>query len=189
MEDKYYHTKESVEEYIRLAKDVNGKNLIDKLKEHIPLESQLLELGSGPGTDWEILSKDFVVTGSDYSEEFLGHLRTKHPNAQFLHLDASTLETSQKFDAIYSNKVLHHLTDQQLKQSIQRQRNILNANGIICHSFWAGEGDEIFKGMFVNYHTKQALDKLFSTDFQILEMESYAEFETDDSILLIAKMK
>ena len=31
MKGEYYKTKESVEEYTSLAKDVNGKQLIDKL--------------------------------------------------------------------------------------------------------------------------------------------------------------
>ena len=32
----YYKTKESVEEYIKLAKDVNGGELIEKLKKFLP---------------------------------------------------------------------------------------------------------------------------------------------------------
>jgi len=32
MKDKYYHTKESVEEYIELARDVDSRGLIEKFK-------------------------------------------------------------------------------------------------------------------------------------------------------------
>ena len=189
MEGEYYKTKESVEEYIQLAKDVNGGKLIEKLSKFLPADSHLLEIGSGPGTDWEILSSRYKITGSDNSSEFLSHLKDKNPNGQFLLLDAITLKTNQKFDGIYSNKVMHHLSDEELADSINRQKDILNSGGIICHSFWKGEGSEIFKGLFVNYHTKISLTKLYQNSFEILSIEAYDEFENEDSLLLIGKKK
>lgn len=189
MKGEYYKTKESVDEYIKLAKDVNGKQLIEKLERVLPPNSVLLEIGSGPGTDWEILNKSYRVIGSDNSTEFLSHLISKNPNGEFLELDAVTLITDKKFDGIYSNKVMHHLTNNELERSLKRQYEILNTNGIICHSFWKGEGSEIFKGLFVNYHDEVSLKEIFKTHFEILSIENYKEFENDDSILLIGKKK
>lgn len=189
MNGEYYKTKETAEEYIKLAEGYNGLELIEKLKLQLPSTSNVLEMGSGPGSDWEILSKSYTVTGSDNSSEFLNHLTAKYPSGEFLNLDASTLETSKKFDGIYSNKVMHHLSDDELVISIQRQNEILNLKGIICHSFWKGEGSEVFKGLFVNYHTKEALTELFEKHFEILSIEEYPEFEEGDSLLLIAKKK
>ncbi|WP_420400289.1 class I SAM-dependent methyltransferase [Flagellimonas sp.] len=185
MKNNYYQTKESVQEYIRLAKDVNGGMLIEKLHKVLPHKSKVLEIGSGPGTDWRILSESYQVTGSDNSGEFLKHLTADNPNGEFLNLDAVTLKTDQKFDGIYSNKVMHHLKDNELSESIHRQHAILNSNGIICHSFWEGEGSETFKGLFVNYHTKAALEQMFQSRFKILLLETYKEFEEGDSLLLI----
>lgn len=183
----YYKTRESVEEYIHLAKDVSGKALIEKLKLFLPGKSTLLEIGTGPGTDWKILKNSYQVIGSDNSRAFLDHLKSSNPEGLFLELDAVTLHTDHSFDGIYSNKVLHHLTDEELEASIQRQYEALNENGIICHSFWKGEGSEIFKGLFVNYHDEEALKRFFQSSFEILLLEEYAEFETEDSLLLIAK--
>ena len=189
MEGTYYKTEDSVREYISLAKDVDGAELIEKLKIFLPKSSSLLEIGSGPGTDWKLLNKDFKTIGSDNSQEFLNHLITENPDGQFLNLDAITLDTNVTFDGIYSNKVMHHLTDDELTQSIKKQHNILNTNGIICHSFWKGKGSEIFKGLFVNYHKKQDLKSLFEDHFEILHLDFYNEFDKDDSILLIGKKK
>ncbi|MFT5723406.1 MAG: hypothetical protein ACI9JN_000519 [Bacteroidia bacterium] len=100
MTTEYYDTKQSVEEYIHLAKDVNGLELIQKLKTYLPLKSKLLELGTGPGTDWHMLSKDFDTVGSDDSNEFLHHLNSKYPAGTFEALDAITIKTDQKFDGI-----------------------------------------------------------------------------------------
>ncbi len=189
MKYEYYKTKETVKEYIKLAEGVNGSKLIDKLKAYLPVNSTLLEIGSGPGTDFQILKKDFQVTGSDYSKVFLSHLMTNNKNDQFLELDAKTLKTIKKFDGIYSNKVLQHLTDDDLSASIKRQTEILKKNGIVCHSFWSGEGDEIFKGMLVNYQSVKSLKKLFENYFDILLLSEYEEFEKEDSILLIGRKK
>jgi len=188
-EDKYYHTKDSVEEYIRLARDVNGRNLIEELKVYLSPGSQLLELGSGPGTDWEILSADYDVTGSDNSIQFLEHLNKSYPSGKFLNLDAVTLQTDLRFDGIYSNKVMHHLTDEELEKSISGQKRILKSGGVICHSFWKGEGSEIFKGMFVNYHNESSIHEYFGKDFEVLLLEEYEEFEEGDSLLLIGRKR
>ncbi len=65
MESDFYKKNESVEQYIKLAKDVNGKELIIQLKDYLPLGSSLLELGSDPCSDWRILSEDYKTTGSN----------------------------------------------------------------------------------------------------------------------------
>lgn len=189
MEEGYYKTKESVQEYIKLAKGFNGIELIKKLEKELAANSQLLELGSGPGTDWRLLNEKFTVTGSDNSTEFINHLNTTNPDGVFIKLDAVTIDTNNRFDGIYSNKVLHHLKNNELAVSIKRQNEILNSNGIICHSFWKGKGSEIFKGLFVNYHTEQTLRTFFEEKFEILLIASYGEFEKNDSLLLIARKK
>lgn len=189
MKEEYYHTKESVNEYIKLSKDVNGRQLIKKLEKVLPTDSIVLEIGSGPGTDWNILNKSFRVIGSDNSTEFLNRLISKNPKGKFIALDAVTLIIEEQFDGIYSNKVMHHLSDDEMVDSIKRQHEILNPEGIICHSFWKGEGSEVFKGLFVNYHNEESLEAFFKDYFDILSIESYKEFEDNDSLLLLAKKK
>ena len=129
------------------------------------------------------------MTGSDLSIEFLKRLRIRFPQGDFLKLDASSLETEFHFDAIYSNKVLQHLTDEELEESIINQIKILNPEGLICHSFWKGNGTEDFNGMFVNNQTKDTLTTFFTKHFDILHLSSYKEFEEGDSLLLIARKK
>lgn len=106
-----------------------------------------------------------------------------------MELNAGTLITDKKFDGIYSNKVLHHLEDNQLVDSVKRQYEILNSNGIVCHSFWKGGGSEIFKGLFVNYHSETDIREFYKSHFEILLIEEYAEFEDGDSLLLIGRKK
>ena len=189
MKDTYYHTRESVLEYVKMAEGYNGRKIISRLKNHLNSESELLEIGSGPGTDWNIFNENYMVVGSDNSKEFLKHLSENNPDGKFINLDAVTLSTNLKFDGIYSNKVLHHLTNKELEISIIRQSEIVNTKGVICHSFWAGEGSETYKGLFVNYHTMKELKRLFAFRFEIQIIEYYKEFETNDSIYLIGVKK
>jgi hypothetical protein len=84
---------------------------------------------------------------------------------------------------------MHHLKDNELSDSIRRQHEILNPGGIVCHSFWKGVGTEIFKGLFVNYHSETDLTEIHKDYFEILSIESYKEFEDADSLLLIARKK
>jgi len=189
MSGEYYKTKESVKEYIQLAKEVSGIALIRQLEKELPKNAAVLEIGTGPGTDWKLLNKKYQVIGSDFSKEFLKHLKTENPQGSFLELDAISLKTTLRFDGIYSNKVLQHLTDNELAVSIKRQAELLNPQGIICHSFWKGEGTEVFKGLFVNYHHENDLIKYFGGDFEILSIQTYQEFDAEDSILIIGKKK
>ena len=184
---KYYTTKESVEEYIRMAQGHDGSKHILKLKKFLPPGASVLEIGSGPGTDWKILNKYYTVTGSDKSAEFLKHLRYTFPKGDFLSLDASSLIIEQNFDGIYSNKVLHHLEDEALEASVRRQTEILNSGGIVCHTFWKGVDFELYNDLFINYHTEKGLRTLFQLDFETLLIQHYREFEKDDSLLYIGK--
>ena len=187
MESKFYKDPESVKNYIQSTEKVNSYQLIDKYNGFLAPHSNLLELGSGPGTDWNYLNNHHNTIGSDYSEAFVEHLRKKHPEASFLLLDAITLKTEFQFDGIYSNKLFQHLTDTEIEFSIKNQLQILNKDGIICHSFWKGKGEEFFKGMYVNYQTLDTLKSLFSKSFEILILEEYQEFEPNDSLVIIAK--
>ena len=187
MSHKYYHTKESVDSYIKMAEGYNGQALIERLKKHLKNGCSILELGSGPGNDIELLGQDFKVTGSDYSELFLERLNKCHTDISFLNLDAISLSTTLSFDGIYSNKVLQHLTDKELKTSIENQYRIVNDDGVICHSFWNGEGCDTIGGIIHNYHTRDDLVELFSPKFTILHLEEYKEMDEGDSLFIIAQ--
>ncbi len=185
----YYHTPESVEEYIRLAEPYDGHELINQLRKYLHEGSAVLELGSGPGKDFNLLSKRFETMGSDISSEFINYLNEQFPEGKFLTLDAISIGTDRTFDAIYSNKVLHHLTNEELQQSVQRQAEILNPGGWVCHSFWKGEGEEMHNGLLVNHHTEEELEGYFNNAFEMKLMEVYREFEDDDSLLFIGQKK
>ena len=147
----FFDTEQGVEQYIKMAEGYDGAELIKILQEYLPENSTILELGIGPGKDLEILKKIYTVTGSDKSQVFLDKYKEKYQDSDLLLLDAVIIQTSRKFDCIYSNKVLHHLTKEDLKKSLQRQKDVLNSRGIAFHSFWKGSKVEKMKDLLFTY--------------------------------------
>jgi trans-aconitate methyltransferase len=185
----FFKDKSNVEEYINMAAGYDGRELIQILKSVLKKGASLLEIGMGPGVDLDILKEDFKVTGSDYSEIFLDKYRERCPDADLLCLDAINLETERSFDALYSNKVLHHLQKEELEKSLNRQISLLNEKGILCHSFWRGNKQEEMRGLFFQYYMEDDISKLLEASFEILRIDIYEEFEKDDSFLILARKK
>jgi SAM-dependent methyltransferase len=184
----YFLNEKNVNDYIKIADGYDGRSLIEILKNFLPAGASVLELGMGPGKDLDILSKSYKVTGSDYSPVFLDLYREKNKNADLLLLNAVTLETNRTFDCIYSNKVLMHLTREELARSFKRQKEILNDNGILLHSFWKGSKEEAYDGLrFIYYSEDELLE--FVKDFELLEIATYKEISKNDSIYIVLKKK
>lgn len=185
----FYDTDSGVDQYFALADGYDGAEIISQLHPHLPQDSTVLELGMGPGKDLEILSRRYKTTGSDNSEIFLNRYLKSNPTADLLMLDAITLKTDRSFDCIYSNKVLHHITREELAQSFKRQQTLLNSRGVLCHTFWKGDGEESHEGLRFIHYQEEELNNLLAGSFEILVMESYREMGADDSILVIARLK
>lgn len=185
----YYDDIKNVMNYIDMAKGCDASELVNKLSRFIKAKSYVLEIGMGPGNDLDLLKKKFSVTGSDKYKTFVDEYKSKNANADVLVLDAVSLDINRKFDAIYSNKVLMHLCKEDFELSIERQYELLNESGIVFHTLWKGDGEETFSGMLNVYYIEEQVKKLFDEKFEILLLESYAEFEEEDSILLVARKK
>lgn len=185
----YYDDEKNVEQYIKMAEGYDGKVLIDELRKHLHDNSTILEIGMGAGKDLLMLSEHYTVTGSDSSQIFLDHFRAKHPKLDAIYLDATAINTNRRFDAIYSNKVLYHLTQEQLTESLKQQANILNPNGIALHSFWHGEGDEAMYGLHFAYYSEATLSEVVGDEYDVIEIARYTEGEKDDSLFIILKKR
>ena len=146
----------------------------------------------GTGADLELLARRFAqVTGSDCSRAFLQRYRARYPDTDLLRLDAVSLRTERRFDAIYSNKVLPYLTRAELRESLQAQTRVLRPGGVALHTFWYGEEEDIQQGLRSVYYTEAMLCAAFESlpeRFDLLALERYGELEADDSLLLALRM-
>ena len=183
----YYDRTENVEAYIQMAEGYDGREFVPVLEKYVRRGASVLELGMGPGKDLRILGESFQVTGSDVSKVFLDRYRKTHPDADLLLLDAATMDTDRTFDCIYSNKVLHHLTSDELRQSLGRQSRVLNAHGILFHTFWHGDGEQQIDGLRFVYYTEESFGELLGDVYEVLEMERYSEIDEGDSFFAVLK--
>ncbi|MBU2863676.1 class I SAM-dependent methyltransferase [Reinekea forsetii] len=185
----FYDDPANVKQYLTMCQDYDGTDLYQRLSQHLPDHSTLLEVGSGGGLDLEYLKQHFLVTGSDLSDAFLDVLKARHPDIDFLKLNAQSFSIPKKFDCIFSNKVLHHLTKPQLAQSFELQAKHLQPGGVLAHSFWLGDQSEEMNGLLFTYYQASELLALLSPKFEIVDTHVYEEFEADDSIFVIAKLR
>ena len=132
----FYEDSNNVDKYIEMCKSYDGSNIYKSLQEHLTTGNSILELGSGPGFDIPFLSEHYEVTGSDLSDQFLTRCKRKYPHIPFQKIDALNIDIKEKFDCIYSNKELHHLTKEELVLSLSNQAQVLSVGGVIAHSFW-----------------------------------------------------
>jgi ubiquinone/menaquinone biosynthesis C-methylase UbiE len=183
----YYDTKHGIEEYIRRSQDWESPKIVKILRKYIPKHATLLELGMGPGRDFEILQKIYQATGSDKSKKFLDRYKKTHKKSRLVKLDAITIKTNIKFDCIFSNRVLHHLTKTELKRSLVRQKEVLNQEGIAFHTFWKGKITEKKRGLLFVYYQKEHLKKILKQYFDVLELETFSGDEKNDSIYVVLK--
>jgi len=184
---EFYNDPLKVDEYEKMCEEYDGTELYRVLGNHLKEDSTLLELGCGPGNDIINLQKKYNVTGSDLSDEFLNRCKKRFPQLSFLKLDAVSISTEIQFDCIFSNKVLHHLTMDNLEKSLGRQTSVINSDGLFAHSFWLGDKEFTMEEMLFVFHNRDKLIELVSKYFTVLETYDYQEFEEGDSIFVIAK--
>lgn len=184
---QFYNDPFKVDAYEKMCEAYDGAELYKVLDKHLPLKSTLLELGSGPGNDISFLKNRYIVSGSDFSDEFLKRCKKRFPEISFRKLDAVILETELLYDCIFSNKVLHHLTEDELEVSLHRQQKVIVPNGLFAHTFWLGDKEFIMDGMLFVFHNRKNLLNLISKYFTICELYDYKEFEEGDSIFVLAK--
>jgi cyclopropane fatty-acyl-phospholipid synthase-like methyltransferase len=185
----YYETLENVKEYIEMAKEYQSTLVVDLLKRHLSPGKSILELGMGPGNDFKCLVEDYDITGTDKYEHFISLFKEGSPDANVQVLDAVDLDINQQFDCIYSNKVLMHLTKEELHASLKKQWALLNEGGILFHTFWHGEDKEYHGGMLNQYYTKKMLEYQIGDEFDVVLMAAYEEFEPNDSIVMVLKKR
>lgn len=185
----YFDDPEHVDAYIKSTADQDSQFIIDVLDLYLIEGATVLELGMGPGRDLELLNQHYAATGSDRSQIFLDRYAETHPNQPLLRLDAETIDTYQRFDCIYSNKVLPHLSTDALRHSLERQQAVLHPHGLICHTFWRGRGTEAHYGLKTTYYEVDEINDIIADFFNMKQLDQYTEINDGDSIMIIAEQR
>ncbi|GJM60697.1 class I SAM-dependent methyltransferase [Persicobacter diffluens] len=186
---EFYKNEKTAQQYIQMTEGYDPSLMQALFSKWIKTTDTILELGSGPGRDLEWITTNYEVEGSDYSPFFVNLLKEKFPAMPVHQMDATALETDKSYDAIFSNKVLHHLEHDQLAESLQQQWKALKPGGKLLHTFWWGAHEEEIMELKFKYYEIEDLKILFEEQFEILEIYRYDEIEEKDSIIVVAKKK
>ncbi len=189
---RWWDNATNVHGYIDMVADSKGLLYLEDLQAALPAKSRLLELGMGPGKDLDILIGHYEMTGSDLSPHFLNLYQEKHPEADLVLLDAISLEMPEShsqivYDGVISNKVLVHLNPDELRLSLKRQLQLIRPGGVLCHSLWAGEGNETFHGLYFHYWNSESLSDLIPEGCDLISLKPFKEEQDNDSLLLILR--
>lgn len=80
---------------------------------HLTHGDRVFEVGCGAGANLYLLQRaGIIVGGTDYAEGLVAIARTVLPHAAELYAgEADAIDTAQKYDAVFTNGVLHYLPD------------------------------------------------------------------------------
>lgn len=88
--------------------------LVDWAAPHLHAPQTILDIGTGTGFVAEALQKQWPqaqLTATDSAPRMLRQAEKRVPHLRTIRGDASTIEFTQKFDAIFSSMMLHWLDD------------------------------------------------------------------------------
>lgn len=121
---------------------------VNCLKEKIPAESHVLDLGCGCGLPaTKLLSEYFKVTGVDFSEVQIGRARKLVPSAEFICSDITDVQFSNcSFAAVVSFYTIIHIPLDEHREILMRIADWLKPDGylliIVGHEAWTGSEDK-----------------------------------------------
>jgi 2-polyprenyl-3-methyl-5-hydroxy-6-metoxy-1,4-benzoquinol methylase len=184
----YFDDETNVDGYLRMVEGYDGAPLMAEVAKHLPAGASVLELGMGGGDDLDRLtSAGFAATGSDASEVFLRRYAERGGQSPTLCLDALTLDTEQRFDAIFSNKVMQHLTREEVAASLARQAKVIQRDGHIFHTLWHGDSDEKHHGLHFSYFRLESFRARVPDSLEIVAHRVYRESEEGDSLWVLLR--
>lgn len=140
------------------------KKWLDASVEGLPLDAQILELGSGFGRDAKYLqSKGYVLECSDATKSFITILIAQGFKTR--QLNAITDDIKGQYDSIIANAVVLHFTDDEAETVVNKVYGALKPSGRFAFTVIKGEGDEWTDGKlglprYFNYWSEQDLTNL-----------------------------
>jgi len=85
--------------------------------------------------------------------------------------------------------VLHHLTVDQLHQSLERQAQLLRPRGLLLHGLCAGTTAEEYGGLQDQRYTPETLEAAVPETLDLVECDFYQEMSIDGSLRVVLRPK
>ena len=128
--------------------------LLDEFAKYLQLHAKVLDAGCGAGVPVaKILSKQFDVTGVDFSEMQIELAKTNVPNATFICKDMTQLDfPAGTFDGICSFYAIIHIPREEHRGLLENFHRMLRADGAVLLCLGA---EELLDDIEENFHGKR----------------------------------
>jgi ubiquinone/menaquinone biosynthesis C-methylase UbiE len=133
---------EIAQEYAKKIGVIPSVNQFELFKKYVPKGSVVLDAGCAAGRDCGLLSSNgYKVTGVDLSKNLLAIAKRENPDLHFELGDIRAMPFGDtSFDAIWANAVIHHLTKEDIEQTLREFYRVLKPGGIVFVATKRGEG-------------------------------------------------
>ena len=178
MEDKNFtYYEEHAEEYCRSTFSDGNFNTLLYFLNMLKLGSNILDLGCGSGRDTVFMKRlNFNVTAVDYSPKIC-HITAGKIGQQVLRKDILKDSFSSKYDAVWANASLVHLSKEELNEALKNIFNLLENNGLLYISLKESAMKEKERS-FLEIKTEEVLKILENTNFKCIKT-----FKTKDVLV------
>ena len=114
--------------------------LIEDLCERLPARARVLEIGSGPGFDADVIERrGFAVQRTDGARSFVEQMRGRGFDARLL--DVTRDDPGAGYDAVFANAVLLHVGRDELHGVLMRLAGCVSRDGLLALTMKEGEGE------------------------------------------------
>ena len=111
-------------------------NFVGELRNHLPKFQKVLELGSKKGDDLKLLDEYYEVVASEDEKVKTRFLKDEFIDIRVILVDKIEVDTQKKFDCVFSNRIFDECNIDEIKQSFENQKSVLNKDGFIYHIFY-----------------------------------------------------
>lgn len=108
----------------------------------------IIDIGCGPGNSTQILLRRWPhadILGLDKSEKMIQKARQDYPHQKWIVGDASTLDTHQTYDIVFSNAAIHWIPRHEIL--LQRLFQKVNENGILAIQVPTNQESPLYKAI------------------------------------------
>lgn len=143
--------------YYEETVDVSMEEVMKRFVELLPENAEVLDLGCGSGRDTIALEeKGFYVTPMDGSEEMC-KLAEVNTDEEVLQMTYEEMDFDDVFDGIWACASLVHLTEDEMREIIDKLVQALKADGILYFSVRKGDRDGIYNGRYFRDYSRKEL--------------------------------
>ena len=174
---------DNAEEYARQTADADMSSVLNIFVGRIPANGNILDLGCGSGRDSKtFLEMGYSVTALDGSPE-LCRIASKRTGLQVRCLMFQELDHIKTFDGIWACSSLHHLSRDQLNETLPRVIKALKPGGVLYTCFKYGERDyDDEKGRHFTCTTEQSVNDLLDVVRDDIDMNEMNVWITGDNL-------